>query len=193
MGSVSPVPFADDSFMKKVESRIIKPTIEGLIAENLTYKGFIFFGLMNVSGDPFVIEYNVRMGDPEAEAVIPRIKSDLLELFVAVGNSTLKDVAIETDKRTCTSVFLVSGGYPGNYKKGIEITGIDKIQNSLIFHAGTGKDDKSQRILTTGGRVIAVSSFGNTISEALDKSYRNAGIIQFEGKFFRRDIGRDLI
>lgn len=193
MGSVSPVPFADPSFIKKVELRIIQPTIAGLKAEKISYKGFIFFGLMNVAGDPYVIEYNVRMGDPEAEAVIPRIKSDLLDLFIAIADSSLKDKMLETDDRYCTSVFLVSRGYPDNYPKGMEITGIGKVKDSMTFHAGTQKDFETQKILTSGGRVIAVSSFGNTISEALERSYAGAEIIRFDGKYYRRDIGKDLM
>lgn len=193
MGSVSPVPFADKSFMEKVEYRIIKPTIEGLKHEKLNYKGFVFFGLMNVSGDPFVIEYNVRMGDPEAESVIPRLKSDLLDLFVSVGDSTLSDKIIETDDRYCASVFLVSEGYPGNYQKGKVITELEKVKGSLIFHAGTINEPALPHVLTNGGRVIAVSSFGNSLEEALENSYRNADVIQFDGKYYRKDIGRDLI
>jgi phosphoribosylamine--glycine ligase len=193
MGSVSPVPFAGKSFMDKVEHRIIQPTLKGLKTENLKFQGFIFFGLMNVSGDPYLIEYNVRMGDPEAESVIPRLKSDLLDLFISAGDSTLNDKMIETDERYCASVFLVSGGYPGNYKRGNVITELDKIKGSLVFHAGTKKDPASQKILTNGGRVIAVSSFGNTMEQALENSYKNAAAIQFDGKYYRKDIGRDLL
>jgi len=193
MGSVSPVPFADKSFINKVIRRIIQPTIDGLKTENLKFHGFIFFGLMNVSGDPFLIEYNVRMGDPEAESVIPRLKSDLLDLFVSVADSTLKDKKIETDERYCASVFLVSGGYPGNYNKGKVITELEKVTESLIFHAGTKKDTASKNILTNGGRVIAISSFGNTMEEALENSYKNAAVIKFDGKYYRKDIGRDLL
>jgi phosphoribosylamine--glycine ligase len=193
MGSVSPVPFADHSFMKKVEEQIIIPTMRGLNYEKLVYKGFIFFGLMNVDGNPFVIEYNVRMGDPEAESVIPRIKSDLLELFIGIGNGNLEMINLEIDPRFCTSVFLVSEGYPGNYEKGKEIQGIDKITGSILFHAGTRTAKDKNIVLTNGGRVIAVSSFGNTMAEALEKSYKNAKILKFEGKYYRKDIGRDLM
>jgi phosphoribosylamine--glycine ligase len=193
MGSVSPVPFADKTFMDKVERRIIIPTIGGLKTEKLDYKGFIFFGLMNVSGDPYVIEYNVRMGDPETEAVIPRIKSDLLELFIATAENRLAKGSIDIDNRYCISVFLVSEGYPGQYKKGAEITGYDEVHESLVFHAGTIKEESSGKIITNGGRVIAVSSFGRTMTEALETSYRNAARIQFRGKYYRRDIGKDLL
>jgi phosphoribosylamine---glycine ligase len=193
MGSVSPVPFANSQLMHKIEQRIIQPTIEGLKSENLDYNGFIFFGLMNVSGEPFVIEYNVRMGDPEAESVIPRIKNDIVELFLAVANKNLQKVSIETDPRYCTSVFLVSEGYPGPYPKGLAISNLEKVGGSMAFHAGTKKDHKTGRVVTDGGRVIAISSIGNSIDEALQISYRNAEIVQFEGRHFRKDIGRDLM
>jgi phosphoribosylamine--glycine ligase len=193
MGSVSPVPFADHVFMKKVEDRIIKPTMAGIKKENLNYKGFIFFGLMNVAGDPYVIEYNVRMGDPEAESVIPRIKSDLLDLFLGVGSCDLDSKSLEIDSRYCVSVFLVSGGYPGDYENNKEISGLENVRESLVFHAGTKFFNSERNIVTNGGRVIAITSFGESIAEALDKSYLNAGIINFEGKYYRKDIGRDLI
>ena len=193
MGSISPVPFADEGFMQKVESQIIKPTIEGLKSEGIAYKGFIFFGLIKVNGDPFVIEYNVRMGDPEAESVIPRIKSDLMELFLGVGNGDLQHKEILLDERYCTSIFLVSGGYPGDYQKNKIIGGLDQTEDSILFHAGTKTDPESGDILTSGGRVIAISSFGQTMKEALDKSYNNAGKISFEGKYYRKDLGRDLM
>ncbi len=193
MGSVSPVPFADHVFMKKVEDRIIKPTMAGIKKENLNYKGFIFFGLMNVAGDPYVIEYNVRMGDPEAESVIPRIKSDLLDLFLGVGSCDLDSKSIEIDSRYCVSVFLVSGGYPGDYENNKEISGLENVRESLVFHAGTRYVNSTNNIVTNGGRVIAITSFGESITEALDKSYLNAGIVNFEGKYYRKDIGRDLI
>ncbi len=191
MGSVSPVPFADKPFMEKVEKQIIYPTIKGLFEEGVPYSGFIFFGLMNVAGNPYVVEYNVRMGDPEAEAVIPRIKTDLMELFVAAGTSNLKKRSISIDERALASVMLVSEGYPGKYRKGLPVSGLENGGESIIFHAGTKYDNG--KIVTNGGRVMAVSSFGNNLKEALDKCYKTAGKIDFEGKYFRRDIGRDLL
>jgi phosphoribosylamine--glycine ligase len=177
MGSISPVPFADNEFMQKVEQGIIAPTVRGLIEEGLEYKGFIFFGLINVEGEPYVIEYNVRMGDPEAESVIPRIKTDLLQLFVAVGKGNLSDEIIETDSRYAAAIMLVSGGYPGEYQKGMVISGVDEINDSLVFHAGTRMDDDS--ILTNGGRVMAITSFGDTLEDALRRSYVNASNVKF--------------
>jgi len=191
MGSVSPVPFAGKDFMAKVEEKIIKPTIRGLIQENIDYKGFIFFGLINVDGNPKVIEYNCRMGDPESEAVIPRIKNDLPELFLAIKDQRLNDYRIEIDHRAAATVFLVSGGYPGIYEKGKTITGLDEVEGSLLFHAGTAVSGDD--IVTSGGRVIAVTSLDADIARALEKSYRNADLINFEGKNFRRDLGRDLL
>jgi phosphoribosylamine---glycine ligase len=190
MGAISPVPFADEEFMKKVEERIVKPTINGLKSEGIDYKGFIFIGLMNNDGDPYVIEYNVRMGDPESEVVLPRIKTDFVEILKATAENRLKDLKVDFDERTATTVMLVSGGYPGTYEKGKEITGLDQVDGSMVFHAGTTTDNG--KVLTNGGRVIAVSSFGATMKEALDKSYANADKIQFEGKYYRRDIGFDL-
>ncbi len=191
MGSISPVPFAGPEFMQKVEHRIIAPTIRGLIDDGLEYKGFIFFGLMNVEGEPFVIEYNVRMGDPEAESVIPRIKSDLLGLFRAAGQGSLDEESIETDPRYSTAIMLVSGGYPGSYEKGKLIEGLNQVSGSTIFHAGTKEGDNG-KVVTNGGRVLAVSSFGDTLEDALRTSYVNASAIEFEGKYYRRDLGTDL-
>ena len=191
MGAVSPVPFAHDGFMDKVEEQIVKPTIEGLKKESIDFKGFIFLGLMNVDGDPFVIEYNVRMGDPEAEVVLPRIKTDLLALLQAAGKGKLKDEKIELDERTVSTIMLVSGGYPGKYEKGKLIKGYDDVEDSIVFHAGTKLNEKAE-VLTNGGRVIAISSFGKNMEEALEKSYSNAEKIEFEGKYYRGDIGFDI-
>ena len=190
MGAVSPVPFANKAFMQKIEEWIIRPTIGGLQKEGIPYKGFIFFGLINVNGDPYVIEYNVRMGDPEAEVVLPRIKSDLAELLIATGENRLKGTQIEFDHRTVTTVMLVSGGYPGSYEKGKPVSGLENIEGSIAFHAGT--TTKDNQVVTNGGRVIAVSSYGPNMKEALEKSYRNAAVIDFEKKNFRKDIGFDL-
>lgn len=190
MGAVSPVPFADTAFNKKVEDKIIRPTIEGLQKDGITYKGFLFFGLMNCNGEPWVIEYNVRMGDPETEVVIPRIQSDILELFKATAQGKLAEADFATDKRFCTTVMLVSKGYPEDYEKGKEIQ-IGNIRDSIVFHAGTLKTEN--RVVTNGGRVIAVSSYGNTMQEALNLSYENLEKIDFNGKIFRKDIGKDLM
>lgn len=190
MGCVSPVPFADKMFMKKVEEKIVKPSVEGLSKENIDYKGFLYIGLMNVLGNPYVVEYNVRMGDPEAEVVLPRIKSDLLDLFVAVGQKNLHKKQIEIDPRSACTVMLVSGGYPGSYDKGKEIRGLDEESKSILFHAGTRSEEG--KVLTNGGRVISITSFGEDMNMALARSYKTAENIEFEGKFFRKDIGFDL-
>jgi phosphoribosylamine--glycine ligase len=192
MGSVSPVSFAGKLFMEKVEQRIIIPTIEGLKKENIDYRGFIFFGLIKVDSDPYVIEYNCRMGDPEAESVIPRIQNDLIDLFLAVASQQLEKTEIRTDPRFTGTVMLVSKGYPEAYEKGKVITVTDEIRESILFHAGTKAVSSSGETVTNGGRVIAVTSFGDSMREALDRSYENAGKIEFEGKQYRRDIGFDL-
>jgi len=190
MGAISPVPFADDAFLQKVEEQVVKPTIAGLKADGIDYSGFIFIGLMNDNGNPSVVEYNVRMGDPETEVVIPRIKSDLLDLFEGVTNRTLNEKTFEIDERTATTVMLVSGGYPEAYEKGKVMTGIDTIENSIPFHAGTKQDGND--VITSGGRVLALTSFGSTINEALKHSFENAEKVQFDKKYYRTDIGFDL-
>jgi phosphoribosylamine---glycine ligase len=190
MGAVSPVPFAGKEFMDKVKKRIIDPTVKGLSGDGIVYKGFIFFGLINVEGNPFVIEYNARLGDPESEVIIPRIKSDFFELIEGVAKGNLAEREIEIDERFVTTVMLVSGGYPGNYEKGKIIKGFEQNEESVLFHAGTKRD--GEKIVTSGGRVLAISSWGATMKEALDISYRNAGLLRFEGSYYRTDIGFDL-
>jgi phosphoribosylamine--glycine ligase len=190
MGAVSPVPFANEVFMNKVEERIIKPTIEGLTSEGILYKGFIFLGLIKVNDEPYTIEYNARMGDPETEVVMLRIKSDFVELLEGVANGNLDEKTIEIDDRTAVTVMLVSGGYPEEYVKGKEITGTEDVDESIVFHAGTAKKD--DLLITNGGRVIAVSSYGASKAEALAISFANAQKIQFDGRYFRKDIGFDL-
>ena len=191
MGAISPVPFATDDFIKKVENQVVIPTINGLKKEGINYKGFIFIGLMNDNGNPSVVEYNVRMGDPETEVVIPRIKSDLLDLFEGVANQTLHEKSFEVDTRTATTVMLVSGGYPEDYEKGKIMTGFNQVENSIAFHAGTKQEGST--IVTSGGRVLAITSFGTDIKDALSKSFANAEKINYDKKYYRKDIGFDLI
>ena len=190
MGAVSPVPFADAAFIKKVEERVIIPTINGLKKEGIPYKGFIFIGLMNDNGNPYVVEYNCRMGDPETEVVIPLIKSDLFDLFDGVAKGNLNEKTFEVDTNYATTVMLVSGGYPGDYENGKKINGLDEVTDSIAFHAGTKLENDN--VFTNGGRVIAVTSFGKTMDEALKKSFTNAERITYENKYYRKDIGKDL-
>jgi phosphoribosylamine---glycine ligase len=191
MGAVSPVPFADAVLIEKIETRIVKPTIQGFVKDGIDYKGFVFIGLINVKGEPIVIEYNVRMGDPETEVVIPRLNSDLVELFEAVANQKLNEVILEIDPRSATTVMLVSGGYPEDYEKGKLISGFENITDSIVFHAGT-KIENNQ-VVSNGGRVLAITSFGDDFQEAIKKTYQNIDKLHFDTMFFRKDIGRDLL
>ncbi|WP_333599035.1 phosphoribosylamine--glycine ligase [Flavobacterium sp.] len=191
MGAVSPVPFADAVLLEKIENRIVKPTIDGLQKDGIEYKGFVFIGLIVVKGEPMVIEYNVRMGDPETEVVMPRIKSDLVELFQAVAHQKLDEVALEIDERSATTIMIVSGGYPEEYEKGFEISGLESVQDSIVFHAGTKTENG--KVVTNGGRVLAVTSFGDNFQEAIKKSYQNIDQLHFDKMYFRKDIGFDLL
>ena len=191
MGAISPVPFADGVLLEKIETRIVKPTVEGLQKDGIEYKGFIFIGLIIVKDEPIVIEYNVRMGDPETEVVIPRVKSDLVELFQAVADVRLNTIALEIDERSATTIMVVSGGYPEDYGKGFEISGLDKVEDSLVFHAGTKSENG--KVVTNGGRVIAITSFGDDFREAIKKSYQNIDRLHFDKMYFRKDIGFDLL
>lgn len=192
MGSISPVPFADKAFMQKIEDRIIKPTVNGIIEDGLNYNGFIFFGLIKVKGEPVVIEYNVRMGDPEAESVIPRIKSDLLEILIGIADKNLESKECEFEEKHAAAIMQVAPGYPETYPKGEVISGLDQVDDSIIFHAGTKFGDNNS-VLTNGGRVLAITSFGNSMQDALATSYKNAEKINFKGNYYRRDLGKDLL
>jgi phosphoribosylamine--glycine ligase len=190
MGAVSPVPYVDAVLMEKIETRIVKPTIDGFQKDGIPYKGFVFIGLINVKGEPIVIEYNVRMGDPETEVVIPRLKTDLVELFLAVANEKLDQIALEVDERSATTIMVVSGGYPEEFEKGKVITGLENITESIVFHAGTRLENN--QVLSNGGRVLTVTSYGDNFEEAIKKSYQNIAKLQFDKMYFRRDIGNDL-
>lgn len=191
MGAVSPVPYVDSVLMEKIETRIVKPTIEGFQKDAIEYKGFVFIGLINVKNEPIVIEYNVRMGDPETEVVIPRLKSDLVEMFLAVANEKLDEISLEIDERSATTIMLVSGGYPEFFEKEKIISGLENIQDSIVFHAGTKLD--SGNVVTNGGRVLTVTSYGNDFQEAIKKSYQNVDKLHFDKMYFRKDIGNDLL
>ncbi len=190
MGAVSPVPYVDAVLMEKIETRIVKPTIDGFQKDGIPYKGFVFIGLINVKGEPIVIEYNVRMGDPETEVVIPRLKTDLVELFLAVANEKLDQIALEVDERSATTIMVVSGGYPEDFEKGKVITGLENITDSIVFHAGTKLENN--QVLSNGGRVLTVTSYGDNFEEAIKKSYQNIAKLQFDKMYFRKDIGNDL-
>lgn len=191
MGAVSPVPFADKAFLQKVEKEVVQPTMAGLQKEGIVYKGFIFIGLMVMNDIPYVLEYNVRLGDPETEVILPRLDADLVDLFEGVAKGNLNEKSLSLDPRTCTTVMLVSGGYPGSYEKGKTMTGFDSVEGSILFHAGTKVADG--QVVTNGGRVLAISSFGDDIASAVGQSLENAAKIEFEGKTYRKDIGRDLM
>jgi phosphoribosylamine--glycine ligase len=191
MGAISPVPYVNAVLMKKIETRIVKPTIEGFQKDGIPYKGFVFIGLINVNNEPIVIEYNVRMGDPETEVVVPRLKTDLVELFLAVANEKLNEITLEIDERSATTVMLVSGGYPEEFEKGKVISGLENITDSIVFHAGTKLNDN--QVVTNGGRVLAITSYGNDFQEAIKKSYQNIDKLHFDKMNFRKDIGNDLI
>lgn len=190
MGAVSPVPFADTVLLEKIETRIVKPTIQGLQNDNIDYKGFVFIGLINVKGEPMVIEYNVRMGDPETEVVMPRLKSDLVEIFEAISKQELDKVTLEIDERSATTIMVVSGGYPEDYEKGKEISGLELIEDSIVFHAGTKLENG--KVVSNGGRVLAITSYGNSFEEAIKKSYQNINKLHFDKMNYRKDIGFDL-
>jgi phosphoribosylamine--glycine ligase len=190
MGAVSPVPYVDAILMEKIETRIVKPTIDGFQKDGIPYKGFVFIGLINVKGEPIVIEYNVRMGDPETEVVIPRLKTDLVELFLAVANEKLDQIALEVDERSATTIMVVSGGYPEEFEKGKVISGLENITDSIVFHAGTKLENN--QVVSNGGRVLTVTSYGDNFEEAIKKSYQNIAKLQFDKMYFRRDIGNDL-
>lgn len=190
MGAVSPVPFADEVLLEKIETRIVKPTIQGLQNDNIDYKGFVFIGLINVKGEPMVIEYNVRMGDPETEVVMPRLKSDLVEIFDAIAKQDLDAITLEIDERSATTIMIVSGGYPEEYEKGKEISGLESVEDSLVFHAGTKLENG--KVVSNGGRVLAITSYGNSFDEAIKKSYQNINKLHFDKMNYRKDIGFDL-